>query len=177
MANGKAKGNKGEREVAKWFKDWTGYDFTRVPSSGGLRWHRKNDTVGDLICADEKHGRRFPFSVESKKYREITILPCIIGQKANTLDFWSQAKEDSERSGKEPILFMRYNNMKKNTYFVVVNEDIGKWIISYLNHKIDNYIMKLTSNEQKFYLMSSEILLQVKYIDMYKFVRKKLKKA
>ena len=175
MANGKKKGNKGEREVANWFKKWTGYDFTRIPASGGLRWKNVKDTVGDIICTDDKHSGRFPFSVESKKYKEIEILPCIIGQKANTLTFWEQAKDDGDRGGKEPILFMRYNNMKRNTYFVVVNEDIGKWILKHLNHKIDNYIMKLTSNEQKFYLMSSELLMKVDYKEIYKFIRKKLK--
>ena len=30
--NSRTKGNKFERDVAKWFQKWTGYEFGRVPS-------------------------------------------------------------------------------------------------------------------------------------------------
>lgn len=33
--NSRAKGSKNERELAKLFKDWTGKEFARTPSSGG----------------------------------------------------------------------------------------------------------------------------------------------
>lgn len=122
MANGKKKGNKNERDLTKWWKEWTSLEFSRVPSSGGLRWQRKDDITGDIICTDPRHSRRFPFTIETKFYKDINFEHLILGNKsAKIWDFWEQAKEDGERSNRIPILFMRYNNMPRNTWFIVVD--------------------------------------------------------
>ena len=34
MANSKKKGSKNERDVCKFWKEWSGLSFTRVPASG-----------------------------------------------------------------------------------------------------------------------------------------------
>ena len=121
MANSKKKGNKAERELCKWFQQWTGFPFTRVPASGGLRWKNTNATAGDIICDDERHSRRFQFSVESKSYKDINFEHLILGnKKVKLIEFWDQANDDAKRSDKVPILFMRYNGMAKNMYFVVI---------------------------------------------------------
>lgn len=39
--NSKNKGSRFERTICKWFQDWTGYEFNRVPASGGLRWKKQ----------------------------------------------------------------------------------------------------------------------------------------
>lgn len=38
--NSKQKGSRFERSICKFFQDWTGYEFSRVPASGGLRWKK-----------------------------------------------------------------------------------------------------------------------------------------
>ena len=120
--NGKKKGNKAERELAKWWQQWTSFEFTRVPASGGLRWKTMvNTTTSDLICANDRHNRRFQFSIESKSYKDINFEHLILGnKKAKIREFWDQTNNDAERSSKVPILFMRYNNMAKNTWFVII---------------------------------------------------------
>ena len=120
MVNSKKKGNKAERQLCSWFKTWTNMNFTRVPASGGLRWKNKNATTGDIICDDERHSRRFLFVIESKTYKDINFEHLILGnKKCKILEFWEQVNDDAKRSDKIPLLFMRYNGMNKNTWFVV----------------------------------------------------------
>ena len=42
--NSKKKGSRNERQLSKIFEKWTNLTFSRTPSSGGLRWHRTDDT-------------------------------------------------------------------------------------------------------------------------------------
>ena len=67
--NSRNKGSRFERTIAKAWESWTGYKFSRTPGSGG--WAKAKDAMGDLVCTDEKHSRRFPFSIECKNYQEI----------------------------------------------------------------------------------------------------------
>lgn len=121
--NSKKKGSKNEREVAHLFKQWTGFEFARVPQSGGLSWHTNNST-GDIICTNEKHAPRFKFTVECKFHEEINFAHLMDGtmsKKTNkVLHFWEQAKKEGETVNKIPLLFMRKNGMKKNMHFVAM---------------------------------------------------------
>jgi len=120
--NSKKKGSKNERSLAKLFEKWTGYEFSRTPSSGGLRWSNTDSTVGDLICSDKKHSRYFRFSVEAKFHKDINFEQLLLPNKnKKILEFWNQALEDSDRSGKIPMLFMRYNGMPKDLHFSVIS--------------------------------------------------------
>lgn len=117
--NSRAKGAKNERGLTKLFEEWTGYEFQRSPASGGLRWNMKSNTVGDIICTDEKHTRRFPFVIEAKFYSDIKFEHSLLPVKNNKIEeFWNQALDESQRAGRIPLLFMRYNNMPKNYHFV-----------------------------------------------------------
>lgn len=125
--NGKRKGNKNERNLCKWWTTWSGLEFSRVPASGGLRWQKKDDITGDIICTDSKYSRRFPFSIEAKAYKDIRFEHLILGNtRIKIIEFWEQAKEDGIRGGKQPILFMRYNGMPASTWFVIINEEVHK---------------------------------------------------
>lgn len=125
--NSKSKGNKNERELCNWWKDWSGLEFSRVPASGGLRWKKKDDITGDVIMTDERHSRRFPFSIEAKSYKDIKFEALLLGTKKNKLiDFWEQAKEDGNRGNKLPILFMRYNGMPKSTWYTCITLPVFK---------------------------------------------------
>ena len=125
--NGKKKGSKNERNLCKWWQSWSGIEFTRVPASGGLRWSKTDNITGDLICADERHSRRFPFSIEAKSYKDFRFEHIILGNKnIKILEFWEQAKADAIRGNKVPILFMRYNGMAASTWFVIITENVYK---------------------------------------------------
>lgn len=120
--DGKAKGNRNERDLCKALTQWTGVEFNRVPSSGGLRWKDGQGITGDVVC-DYSHV--FPFIVETKFYSNFELKRKLRkGSKINT--FWAQAKADCERFNlsaeikRFPILFARRNGMGKN-WAVFVN--------------------------------------------------------
>lgn len=121
MINSKNKGSRNERGVAKLFTNWTSYEFARTPQSGGLHWKKQN-TVGDIVCISETHGRRFPFSIECKSHSEIDfsyLIDDTKGKKSNKIiHFWNQAEGDAKGVNKIPLLFFRRNLMKADTHFV-----------------------------------------------------------
>jgi Holliday junction resolvase len=121
--NSRTKGSKNERELAKLFKDWTGRDFARTPSSGGLQWKSAN-SKGDIVCTSEGH--YFPFCIEAKSYREINFEHLLYSPQPKILEFWAQATRDAGKCNKIPLLFMRYNGMPKNLHFVVITQDTYK---------------------------------------------------
>jgi hypothetical protein len=167
MANSKKKGNKAERELCKFWEQWTDYKFTRVPASGGLRWKNTNATAGDIICDHEIHSRRFQFSVESKSYKDINFEHILLGnKKCDVLKFWQQCNDDAERSNKVPILFMRYNGMNKNTYFVIipiyVHNLFFPGIYSFQHNKF------IVHGPNPMVIMNSNDLLQINYLKLHK---------
>lgn len=169
MANSKAKGNKGEREVSKWFQEWTGFEFARIPSSGGLRWHSTHNTVGDIMCTHERHSRRFLFAIECKNYKDINFEHLILGnKKVKILEFWEQTKEDAERGNKIPILFMRYNGMPKNMYFVVISRNLFNTIITTVLTQYNYFIVP----HQDFVILNSNDLLLIDYLPFHKNLKK-----
>lgn len=126
--NSKRKGSKWERQVAKFFTEWTGYEFGRTPQSGA--YHRNQDLGSDLICNDEKHAHRCKISIECKSYRDIRFEHILLGNKrCDILEFWEQASRDARRTKKIPILCMRYNSMPKGQFFFVVDSGMYKGVI------------------------------------------------
>src|SRR5687768_14412470 len=116
--NSRAKGSRNERDLCKVLKVWTGYDFARTPSSGGLRWKKTDNITGDIVCCEE--GVKFLFTIECKSYKGINFEHLLYSKNAKIREFWKQAKDDSDRSKKLPLLFMRYNGLPKNFHFVVL---------------------------------------------------------
>lgn len=121
--NSRTKGNKAERSVAKLMQQWTKKNFARTPSSGGLQWSNTN-AKGDIVCTTEGH--YFPFCIEVKSYSEIHFEHLLIPNKKQVkiLDFWAQCLRDANLAKKLPLLFMRYNALPKDFYFVVMSKDI-----------------------------------------------------
>lgn len=126
--NSKNKGNRFERAICKFFKDWSGYEFSRVPQSGGLRWKKTDNITSDVICTDDKHSRRFPFSIECKFHKEIKFEDILLDNKSKILEFWKQATSDAVRAKKIPLLIMRYNNMPSGDGFLVINDNLFRAI-------------------------------------------------
>ena len=117
--NSKNKGSRFERTICKWFQDWTGYEFNRVPASGGLRWKKTDNITSDITCTDPKHLKRFKLSVECKSYNDLKFEHILLGNKGcKILSFWEQASNDAIRGNKIPVLIMKYNNMPKGEAFL-----------------------------------------------------------
>ena len=129
--NSKKKGSKWERDVCKFMKEWTGYEFSRTPASGGLRWHKKDDIVSDVICTDEKHGHRLPGAIECKFYKDLKFEHILLGNDScKILEFWEQANRDADRAKKLPLLIMRYNNMPKMEAFLMLDKEVANSILT-----------------------------------------------
>lgn len=174
--NSRSKGSKNERELCKFFQDWTSYEFARVPASGGLRWKNTQNTVGDIICTDNFHSRRFKLTIETKFYKDINFEHFILGNKNVKLnEFWEQAKDDGIRSNKIPIVFMRYNNMPKQTWFVMASIELFNEIYLDLNGKFDYGRISIIDNGDPRIIFNSNDLLRTNYKQIHKMVKKLLK--
>lgn len=117
--NSKKKDDNNERNLAKLLSNWTGEKFTRVPRSGGLDWKNNDSVYGDVVCTNRDFA--FVFSVETKFYKSIALEEKL-RRNSMVFKFWQQCVNDAERSGKEPILFIRKNGMAEGDYFVYLDE-------------------------------------------------------
>lgn len=128
--NSKTKGSKFERNIAKWFTEYSGFKFGRTPYSGA--YHSSKDLSSDILCTDEKHAHRCKLSIECKSYKDIKFEHILLGNKScDILKFWDQATKDAKRSGKVPILCMRYNSMPKIEFFFVVGPELAEAIFTF----------------------------------------------
>lgn len=174
--NSKKKGNRFERVVCKFWEDWTGYEFQRVPQSGGLRWKNASDITSDVICTDKKHSRRFPFSIECKSHHDIRFEHCLLQLKTSKInEFWAQTTSDAKRGNKLPILFMKYNGMPKDEMFVVIGYENSLTIQANCKKPTMNIHNLNTENISLSIFMASDIVSNCNYQDFYKHNRKLLK--
>lgn len=117
--NARRKGAKGERMAAEFLKEWTGMDFKRTPGSGGLRGHVSDYTEGDIVCVKKNY--IFPLCIEVKFYEELNFNHLLYDVNSKIKSFWKQARESAKRAEKIPILLMRYNNMPRGMFFVIIS--------------------------------------------------------
>lgn len=169
--NSKSKGSRYERAIAKQFQDWSGYEFGRVPGSGSLRWKKTDNITGDITCTDPKHATKFPLSVECKSYKELAFGAVLLGNKSSDITrFWTQANSDAERAQKVPVLFMKYNQMGKES-FVAVPTWLGKACLK-LAPKLHHLTMRAPNTKMVVFL-SSELMGQITYKDFYTLCKKR----
>lgn len=185
MINSKNKGSKNERGVAKLMQNWAGYEFARTPQSGGLHW-KKQYTSGDIVCIDEKHGSRFPFSIECKFHESLDLLHLIddtIGKKSKKIKlFWDQAEKDAKEFNKIPLLFMRRNGMKAGMHFVAMPTNFFLLWLSGIEPWHNKYGIihyhKVTKKEcYHFTVINSEDLFDTDYRIFYKLGKKVRRKC
>lgn len=170
MANSKRKGSRFELKVSKWFTKWSSYKFGRTPYSGA--YHQNKDLSSDIICNDPKHGHRCKLAIECKSYKDIRFEHVLLGNKGcDIIKFWDQVIEDAQRSGKYPILCMRYNSMPKEEFFFVVSEHAAKFISRYYegNH------MVLHKDDYHLHVYMASGILKVPYKLFHKFIKSSLK--
>jgi Holliday junction resolvase len=155
--NSRKKGAKNERNLCKVLQEWAKYEFTRTPASGGLRWKKTDNITGDIVCAEPNV--IFPFTIESKAYKEINFEHLLYLKDTTIESFWAQAKTDSERGKKIPILMMRYDRLPKDFYFVVLSiQDFNKFKKHLdLTHPYAKYV------KHKLVVMHSDVLLKSNY--------------
>lgn len=183
MANSKKKGNRFERAVAKFFTDWSGFNFGRTPASGA--YHNNRDLGSDLICNDDKHKNRCCISIECKSYQDIKFEHVLLGNKrCKIFEFWKQASRDAKRTKKFPILCMRYNSMPKGEFFFVVNELIANSLfeVQDLANKPISRVMTIGAPElldiqtnTLNIFMASDIKKSISYKKLHKHLRKSIK--
>lgn len=170
----KRKGSRFERVVAKFFTEWSGFNFGRTPQSGA--YHNNRDLGSDLICNDDKHKNKCCISVECKNYQDIRFEHVLLGNKhCKIFDFWKQAYRDAKRTKKFPILCMRYNSMPRGEFFFVVDSVIAKevicpWITRTMEIKAPELEIPL------YVFMASEIKEHCSYKSIHKALRKEVKK-
>ena len=174
--NSKQKGSRFERSICKFFQDWTGYEFSRVPASGGLRWKKTDNITSDITCSDPKHSRRFSLSVECKSYQEIKFEHLLLGNKScKIMSFWEQACSDAKRANKVPILIMKYNNMPKDEAFFMVDKKTAEIIFNQLD-KLEKPRMAIQMDKnQVFYIFMLSDIKNISYSTFHKEIRKSLK--
>lgn len=126
--NSKKKGDKNERIAAKWLTEWTGTPFTRVPSSGGLRWKNASNVCGDLVCEDESFV--FPFAVETKHLKSL-VMPKYLRSNSKVFSIYDQAKLDADRAGKHPMMLLRQNGMPSGEFMVFFNKELQELLPIY----------------------------------------------
>jgi hypothetical protein len=163
--NSRKKGKKGEKVAAEVLAKWTKKKFASTPSSGGLQW-RTSLAKGDVVCTTEGH--YFPFCVEVKNHKEINFAHLLTPLRktrdksgvAKILEFWSQASRDAKAANKIPMLLMRYDNLPRDFFFVVVTQEFAKLIhteislgypgmktLRYHDYKTNTALMIFSSHE------------------------------
>lgn len=169
--NSRNKGNRAERDLAKQIGEWTGKQFARVPSSGGLQWGAAH-AKGDITCCTEGH--YFPFCIEVKFHSEINLNEFMVGRKGKpkVLEFWEQCTRDAREAKKIPLLFMRYNGLPKGEWMV------GMPISMATKLPLDPKELDRTmwiyhpENPDGLFLINSNSLFNSNYKTIWKFLKK-----
>lgn len=112
--NGRNKGASFERQIAKQLTSWSGMEFNRTPSSGGLHWKQNSSVSGDIVAPDTIS---FPFSIELKKQEVPWDFDFLLKGTSVIWSFWEQCEKDASSQGKTPLLIFGKN--RRFVYFMM----------------------------------------------------------
>jgi hypothetical protein len=130
--NGRAKGARNERDLAKALGAWWGEVFLRTPGSGG--WAKGKESVsGDIVSKND--ATVFPFSVEAKKVEGWT-LEHLWSAKSHFWKedgWWEQCRRDALGSNKAPLLVFTKN---RTPWYVMMTGHTFVSLKPFLKHKI-----------------------------------------
>jgi hypothetical protein len=124
------------------------------------------------MCSDPKHQHRCRISIECKSYKDIKFEHVILGNKGSEVNkFWEQASRDAKRSGKVPILCMRYNAMPREEFFFVISASMAPafWKIIHLP-----YITLSIPGEVLMVFLASNVIKNVSYQEVHKLAKELL---
>ncbi len=123
--NSRAKGQVGERELAKKFTAWWGLPFSRSPASGAfatVHSHRSDlNMAGDLTVQDS----RFPWCIEVKRVEGVSLEQLLTAPASLMYSWWEQANRSADQENKIPILVFRKNS--------------GKWLFILPKSKLNSF--------------------------------------
>lgn len=105
MVDSKAKGVRGEYLVRDILREYTDYQFERVPMSGALSYLK-----GDLYVPNKDNR----FCIEVKSYADSHLTDKIFTQeKTNKLMiWWRKIRLQAKEMEQQPLLFFKYNRSK-----------------------------------------------------------------
>lgn len=112
MVDSRAKGARGEYLVRDMLRDFTGYQFERVPSSGALEYLK-----GDLYVPHAKN--RFCIEVKNYESSPLSDKMFTAPRTNNLIKWWKKLEQQAIRGDQEPLLFFKYN---RSPVFVVTAE-------------------------------------------------------
>jgi len=112
MINAKKKGNSGENAFANWL------------FSHGFKAWRNGSSGAGMYKGDINNGMDITFEVKTVK--KINLLKC-----------YQQVCRDASIAKNSPVLAIRFDNMPKNNWLMVVNSE--DWIYLMKNQKNGNY--------------------------------------
>ena len=112
MVDSRAKGARGEYLVRDMLRDFTGYQFERVPSSGALEYLK-----GDLYVPHAKN--RFCIEVKNYESSPLSDKMFTAPRTNNLIKWWKKLEQQAIQGDQEPLLFFKYN---RSPVFVVTAE-------------------------------------------------------
>ena len=112
MVDSRAKGARGEYLVRDMLRDFTGYQFERVPSSGALEYLK-----GDLYVPHAKN--RFCIEVKNYESSPLSDKMFTAPRTNNLIKWWKKLEQQAIKGDQEPLLFFKYN---RSPVFVVTAE-------------------------------------------------------
>lgn len=128
MVDSRQKGARAESDAKKVFKQYTGLNWERTPSSGALK--PEHMLKGDLYIPGEKN----LFTVEVKHFKDCAINHLLLtGKSPLLLDWWSQTVRESGQNNNEPLLVFKFDRSK---WFVVTEETLKSE--RFLSYKYNN---------------------------------------
>jgi len=109
MVDSRQKGARGEYLVRDMLREFTGYQFERIPASGALHYLK-----GDLYVPHKENR----FCIEVKNYKETPLTDKIFTQPKtnNLIQWWRKIRNQANSMEQEPLLFYKYDRSK---FFVV----------------------------------------------------------
>ena len=143
VVDSRAKGARGEYLVRDMLREFTGYQFERVPASGALAYLK-----GDLYVPHEKN----IFCIEVKSYADSPLTDKIFtARKTNNLiRWWKKIEVQAEGGNQEPLLFFKYN---RSPVFVVTSrrpDNTDYMHISWLNCYVSESLSWLENEKPEF---------------------------
>lgn len=122
----KAKGTRAEAALKKVLVEKTKLKWERTPQSGALG--AQHGLKGDLYIPNEKNY----YCVEVKHYKDDKLTSKILTDKTpQILEWWDQTVREAEETGKDPILFFKF--------------DRSKWFVSIPKYTLVDYGYDLES--------------------------------
>lgn len=122
--NGRQKGSRAERDVAKMIEAWWclvegDARFVRTPLSGG--WGGPELRAGFRASGDlMTTAKRFPFAVEVKRRESFSWRTLVDGRQSPVWAWWAQTVRAADEMGATPMLWVRRSN---EPWLVLLPED------------------------------------------------------